>query len=141
MEVTAKIRRYGLAAYWVLFAAYTMYMAREPGLMLHPEQWTYPWASALAVCAVLAVLVTILHAILRPVSYRRSWGRLICALIYSVALVGLGLATVATDMPGHAYVPGIFSLATLLLVVILGAAQIVVALWVNGAARGAPRAE
>lgn len=129
MEATANIRRYGLAVYWALFAAYTMYMAREPGLMVHPERWTYPWESALAVSAVLAVLVTILHAILRPVSYRRSWGRLFCALIYSVALVGLGLATIATDMPGHAYVPAIFSLATLALVVILGVVQIAVALW------------
>jgi hypothetical protein len=123
------LRRYGLAAYWALFAAYTMYMAQWPGLMLHPERWTYPWKSALAVCALLAVCVAILYVILRPMSYRHSWWRLLGALVYSGVLVALGISTVATDLPGHAYVPALFSVATLALVVVLALAQGMLILW------------
>ncbi len=129
MQIVAKIRRYGLAIYWVAFAAFTAYVARSPGLMIHPEEWTYPWKSVLFIWALLAVLIGLLYLILRPVTYHRSWGRLASALIYAGALLVLGMFTVATDMPGHGYVPAIFGLVTFALVVLLCIVQISSALW------------
>src|SRR4051812_24657860 len=108
MQIVSYIRRYGFFAYWFAFAAYTAYLAKSPGLMIHPERWTFPWKSVLFIWALLAVLIGALHLILRPLTYRRSWGRLGSAAIYAAVLMLLGILTVATDMPGHFYIPAIF---------------------------------
>jgi hypothetical protein len=129
MQIITYARHYGFAVYWVVFAGYTAYLAQFPGLMLHPERWTYPWRSVLFIWALLAVLIGLLYLILRPVTYRRSWGRLVSALIYAGAMLAAGIFTVVTDMPGHAYVPAIFGLVTFALVVVLLFVQISTAVW------------
>jgi hypothetical protein len=106
------LRNYGLVAYWLAFALYTIYMAQFPGLLRDPSSWRYPWSAVIVVWSLLAVLVAILYFVLRPMTYRRSWGRLAGACAYSAALLILGLASVVTDAPGFYYVPAVFSLVT-----------------------------
>ena len=44
MNIPLLARRYCLLFYWLTFAVFTLYEAQYPGLMLHPEEWRYPWA-------------------------------------------------------------------------------------------------
>ena len=113
MNIRMVARRYCLLFYWLVFAVFTMYEAQYPGLMLHPEEWRYPWGAVVVVWALLAILVGILYAILRPVSFNRSWGRLLAALAYSAILLLLGYFSVVTDMPGYYYVFAQFSIVTM----------------------------
>jgi len=123
------LRRYCLVVYWALFAAFTLHQAQYPGMMLHPEQWRYPWGPAVVVVLLLAVLIAGLYLILRPASYHRSWGRLLGALGYSAALVVLGSFTIATDLPGYWYVPAEFAVVTFAGVVFFALVQVSAALW------------
>ena len=129
MNIASFARRYCLLVYWCMFAALTLYQAHYPGLMLNPEQWRYPWGAVVAVWALLAVLIGVLHLILRPASFHRSWGRLLGALAYSAVLLALGFASVVTDMPGYYYVPAQFSVVTMAGMLVLALIQVVSAFW------------
>ena len=113
------IRRYGLTFYWLAFAGYTLEAARHPGLVALDAQVPYSWDGVVATWAVLGVATVILHAILRPRTFRRSWGRLAGALGYALVLTALALVTFVTDMPGYVYVPAYFAAVTLLGLVLL----------------------
>ena len=106
------LRKHGPVGYWFAFAVYTTYMAQFPGLMRDPSRWRYPWSAVIVVWSLLAVLIAILYVIIRPMTYRRSWGRLAGACAYSAALLILGLLSVVTDAPGFYYVPAVFSIVT-----------------------------
>ena len=123
MRAASLIRKYGLAIYWFAFAAYTTYMAQFPGLIAHPEHWSYPWRAVLVVWALLGILIGVLYFILRPATYRHSWGRLIGALIYSAILLAFGILSVVTDMPGYYYVPAMFSVVTFGLLLVFAIVQ------------------
>jgi hypothetical protein len=123
MRATSLIRTYGLAIYWLAFAAYTIYVAQFPGLIAHPELWSHPWRAVLVVWALLGILIGVLHLILRPATYRYSWARLIGALIYSAVLLTLGILSVVTDMPGYYYVPAMFSVVTFGLLLVFALVQ------------------
>jgi uncharacterized integral membrane protein len=110
--VLSLLRKYGLVAYWLAFALYTTYMAQFPGLVRDLSRWRYPWSAVIVVWFLLAVFVAILHSILRPMTYRRSWGRLAGACAYSAALFVLGVLSIVTDAPGYYYVPAVFSVVT-----------------------------
>lgn len=129
MTTRSFARRYGLFAYWLMFALFTLRQAQYPGLMQHPEEWDYPWGAVVAVWALLAVLVAGLHLILRPASFHRSWGRLLAALAYSALLVVFGLRSVITDMPGYYYVPAQFSAVTMVGMLAFSLVQVASALW------------
>jgi hypothetical protein len=120
MNYRLGVRRYFLAAYWLLFAAFTLYLGQFPGYVQHPELEPYPWVGVLVTWIVLAAEVAILYWILRPVTFSRSWGRLGFALLYVGALFVFGAVTFVTDMPGYHYVPAYFSAATLLGLLIFG---------------------
>jgi hypothetical protein len=113
MKMQPFARRYCLLAYWLVFALLTLYYAQYHGLMLHPEQWRYPWDAVVAVCALLAILIGVLQLILRPASFHRSWARVLGALVYSGVLLAVGIDSVVTDMPGYYYVPALFSVVTM----------------------------
>lgn len=121
--MSAILRRYGLATYWLICALFTLRQARYPGLMLYPEDWRYPWKAVFVVWVLLAVLIGILHAILRPASYHYSWWRLLGALVYSALLFTMGIFTVVTDMPGYYYVPAMFSAVNLAIVLLFACSQ------------------
>lgn len=129
MNISLFARRYFLLLYWLAFAVFTLYEAQYPGLMLHPEEWRYPWAAVAVVWALLAALVGILYAILRPVSFKHSWGRLLSALAYSAILLLLGYYSVVTDMPGYYYVFAEFSIVTMAGMLAFAALQTLSALW------------
>src|SRR5262245_28213554 len=129
MNIPLLSRRYCLLFYWLVFAVFTLYEAQFPGLMLHPEEWRYPWGAVVVVWALLAILVGILYAILRPVSFNRSWGRLLGALTYSAILLVLGYFSVVTDMPGYYYVFAQFSIVTMAGMLMFAVFQAVSALW------------
>jgi hypothetical protein len=107
-------RRYFLVVYWLLFAAMAADWGQYPGLVLNRELVPYPWKGVGIMWALLGVEVAVLYAILRPVTFRRSWGRLALALLYAGLLVAYGVVTFVTDMPGYYYVPTYFAMATML---------------------------
>ena len=129
MKMQSFARRYCLLAYWLVFVLLTLYYAQSHGLMLHPEQWSYPWDAVVAVCALLAILIGVLQLILRPASFHRSWARVLVALVYSGVLLAVGIDSVVTDMPGYYYVPAMFSIATMAGVLSLAFFQSAGALW------------
>jgi hypothetical protein len=106
------IRRNGLVAYWLLFAVYTLYAAKHPGLVSDSAAVPYPWRGVVTTWIILAVATGILYAILRPPTFRGQGARLGLALLYSLVLILLAFVTFVTDMPGYVYVPGFFALST-----------------------------
>ncbi|MDR7149564.1 hypothetical protein J2W49_001513 [Hydrogenophaga palleronii] len=129
MNLALLTRRYCLLLYWLMFALITLYQAQWPGLMLHPERWSYPWRAVAIVWALLAVLVGVLYVILRPETFHRSWGRLAGALVYAAGLLVVGILSVVTDMPGYYYVPAQFSVVTMAVMLIFAAFQVLSVLW------------
>jgi hypothetical protein len=114
MNVRLLCRRYFLVAYWLVFAIWTVNWGKYPGLVLNPELTPYPWKAVGVTCGVLAIEVAILYAILRPVTFDRSWGRLGFALLFGACLLAFSALTFFTDMPGYYYVPAYFSVITML---------------------------
>jgi hypothetical protein len=114
MKYGVLARRYFLGAYWLLFVGLAVDWGQYPGYVPNPELQPYPWKAVALSCAFLAVAVAVLYAILRPVTFHRSWGRLGFALLYAAVLFVVGAATFVTDQPGYYYVPAYFSAATLL---------------------------
>ena len=112
------LRKYSFIAYWAAFAVYTLNQAQYPGLVAYPDQWTYPWEAVFVVWGLLAALVGVFYMILRPMSFHWSWGRLLAALVLGAVLLGCGIASIVTDMPGYYYVPAMFSLVTMVLLVL-----------------------
>ena len=129
MSIGPFARRYCLLAYWLIFALITLQRAQVPGLMLDPEQWRYPWRGVVEMWALLAVLVGVLQLILRPATFHHSWGRLSGAILYASVLMVLSVSAFATDMPGHHYVPQLFSVITMVGMLTLAVAEGVGVLW------------
>ena len=120
------VRRYALVAYWLLFALFTLYAAQHPGLVSDPEAIPYPWRGVVVTWAILAVATGILHAVLRPRSFRGQWSRLGAALLYSSLLLVFTLVTFVTDMPGYVYVPGYIALVTFVGLLLLAGGTVLV---------------
>jgi len=116
--VSVVLRKYSFVAYWAAFAVYTLDQAQYPGLIAYPDQWTHPWEAVFVVWGMLGVLIGTFYMILRPMSFHWSWGRLLVALILGAVLLVCGIASVVTDMPGYYYVPAMFSLVTMVLLVL-----------------------
>ena len=100
--------------YWLVFAVLAVNWGQYPGLIAGTELPPYPWKGVVITCGVLAVETAILYAILRPVTFHRSWWRLGFALLYGGLLLVVSAFTFVTDMPGYYYVPAYFSAATML---------------------------
>jgi hypothetical protein len=131
MTIGSFARRYCLLVYWLMFTLITLQRAQYPGLLIHPEQWRYPWRAVVEMSAFLAVMVGLLHLILRPVTFHHSWGRLFGALLYAtVLLLGLGATPKGTDMPGYHHVPALFSVVTMVGMLTLALIEVVGA-WVR----------
>ena len=129
MNYRIGVRRYFLAAYWLLFAVWTTFLGQFPGYVEHPELEPYPWIAVSLTSTLLAVEVTILYWILRPVTFHRSWGRLAFALLYVGSLFVFSAITFVTDMPGYYYVPADFATATLLGLIVFGFVMGLRTLW------------
>ncbi len=127
--INAVFRRYGLIAYWFLFAALTLYQAQFRGFVPDPEHAPYPWLSVFWIWVVLAVLIGVLYLILRPKTFQYQWARILAAVIYASILVLLAFVTFVTDMPGHYYVPAEFSFVTLIAVIAPALVGSAFALW------------
>lgn len=112
--------RYGLLAYWLLFAVRTLDWARNPGFVADPANAPYPWAGVVATWDLLALEVSLVGWFLgpRPI-HRPRRGRLGAALVLYAGLTAFSVVTFATDMAGYYYVPGQFHLVTLVGLLIL----------------------
>jgi hypothetical protein len=108
-----------------------MRQGQYPGLE-NLSQWHYPVWGVVAVSTLIGIFIGILYLILRPATYRRSWGRLFAAIAYSGVLVALGIATLVTDMPGHAYVPAMFAIVNMALILLFAKLQAGIALLNEG---------
>lgn len=106
------LRRYGLVGYWAVFAVWTLRAGEQPGLTPPGVVISYPWWGVEWTWIILAVDVSILYAILRPRTFQGSLWRLSAALLFAFCLASWEVMSVATDMPGFAYMPAIFSLIT-----------------------------
>ena len=129
MAMVIVARKYGLLFYWLAFVAITFYEAQFPGAWALPEKWRYPWMDAVVVASVLSLFVGILHLILRPMSYQRSWGRLASAWLYCGGLCLTGVASFATDEPGYYYVFAEFALVTFALMSAFTMIQLIALAW------------
>jgi hypothetical protein len=113
----------GFITYWVAWCLIAVRGGYVRGAFEESTQWHYPISGVFAVSAFVGILIGILYAILRPTTYSRSWGRLLVALIYSAALVYLAYRTTGTDQPGYSYIPAMFALVNMALVVFFAAIQ------------------
>jgi hypothetical protein len=105
-------RQYGLVAYWLLFAVFTIDAGRYSGIVYDPRRAPYPWAGVVTTWVDLALEVALLGRILRPRTFQRSWGRLTGALaVYAILGVSNGV-TLVTDLPAYSYVPSQFHMVT-----------------------------
>jgi hypothetical protein len=114
------VRRYGWVGYWLTFSGYSLTAARNPGFVMDPPSVPYPWAAAFLTCALLGVQTAALNAILRPLSATRSWRRVATASGLALLFAALSLVTTVTDMPGYYYAPGLFALANVVVVPLVG---------------------
>jgi hypothetical protein len=119
-RLASSARRYGWIAYWLAFASYTVGAARSPGFIAHPEAAPYPWVAALLMCALLGAETAALNAVLHPLSPTRSWMRVAAASGLALVFAAFGVVTMVTDMPGYYYAPGLFALANVVVVPIVG---------------------
>ncbi len=121
------ISRYhiGFALYWLVFAVLAVIGGTAPGFVPHPELTPYPWKGVICVSILLAFLVTSFYYILRPPAFRTSWLRLTAALSLGAALLVLSFLTCDTDMPGFYYVPHLFALLTMLVLLVAAGSTIV----------------
>jgi hypothetical protein len=119
--VSRWVRRYGWIAYWLVFASYTLGAARNPGFVRNPESVPYPWAAAMLTCVFLGAQTAALNATLRPLSATGSWRRVAAASGLALVFAVLSLITTVTDMPGYYYAPGLFALANVIVVPLVGA--------------------
>ena len=114
------LSRYGLLAWWLIFAVLTLRAGRYPGLVRDPATAPYPWRGVMITLVLLAVETGILYGILRPRTFNKAWGRFAIAATYLFALVALGFATTFTDMPGYYYMPAIFAIGTFIGLIVVG---------------------
>lgn len=121
-------RRYGLPAYWLVFALQTLDAARDPGFVPDPASVPFPWGGVVTTWLVLALLTGGLYLVLRPHPHIPSWQRTLTTSGYVAVLLFVLLSSTVTDMPGHHYVPGRFAALTLLGLLLLLLTR-VVALW------------
>jgi len=119
----------GFALYWLVFAVFSVFAARSPGYVRHPELAPFPWLGLVIVWLILAVLVTAFYFILKPASIHRSSLRLGVAFTLSLAMVIGSILTMVTDMPGLYYMPHYFSALTFLVLLIASASSAWQALW------------
>lgn len=114
-------RRVVLPLYWLAWMLETLRAGREPGLLgpnINRSNYPYPWEGVALTCLVLAALTAVLYAILRPMTFARSWGRLGAATAFAFVLAIVSTLSFTTDGPGYSYVPGKFSLVTLALLLL-----------------------
>jgi len=124
-------RRYklGFVLYWLLFAAFAVSAAKDPGFVRHPELVPFSWLGLFVIWGVLAVLVAIFYAILRPTFVKANFLRLTMALALSTVMVVASALTMVTDMPGLYYIPHYFSMLTFLILLTVFAMRVGKFLW------------
>src|SRR6266850_8615697 len=78
-----------------------------------------PWEDVFETCALIGVEIAVLYVILRPPTFRRSWRRVLAALVYASILIVISQPAAMFDLAGYVYVPRTFALTTFLVLVIL----------------------
>ena len=93
------------AALWLVGVAVLLWAGAQGdgySTAVRGAQTSYPWAGVLTMGAILSGEVALFYALLRPESYRRSWGRALGTALAGVVLTvafGLGLM----HSPPHVY--------------------------------------
>jgi hypothetical protein len=124
-----RIRRYGLIAYWLVFVLLTLHAGRNRGFVRNRETVPYPWEDVFETCALIGVETAVLYVILRPPTFRRSWRRVLAALLYASILIVISKPAAMFDLPGYLYVPRTFALTTFLVLLILLVQMIAMWCW------------
>jgi hypothetical protein len=122
-----RLRRFAVALWVVPFMIYTPEAARHPGLVFQTAGRSYPWDGVAYVWAVLALQAGVLHVILRPPTFRRSWLRWAGALAYGIVSLVAATLALPTDLPRHLYMPGFFAFVTVLGLMLMGLTMAVAA--------------
>ena len=108
------------------FAAYAAHEGQFVAPFVGYDSWQYPWGMVLAILAILAIEVGILHIIIHPKSYSITSPRFGKAFGYSVVLILIfSIYFNATDMPPVFYAPGRFAIVTAALTLLAAAAETV----------------
>jgi hypothetical protein len=124
------IRRYGLIAYWIFFVLLTLHAGRDPGHVRNRETVPYPWDDVIETCALIGVETAVLYVILRPPTFRRSWRRVVAALLHtSILRVVINKPRAMFDLAGYVYVPETFALITFLALLVLLVQMIAMRCW------------
>ena len=92
------VRRYGLIVFWGLSVFLIAMGARSSGHAFG-SPWSYPIVAVIVLIVISAGETGILHLLLRPTSYERSWGRAFVALLI-FRFWAVFLAIVVADQPG-----------------------------------------
>jgi hypothetical protein len=130
MSINRHRYKFGLLAYWLLFAIFSAFAASSPGYVHHPELVPYPWHALLVLWAFFGVLLALLYVILQPPEFRTSPWRLPLALLLGIAMSVPAAGTLATtDLPGLSYAPAVFALTTTLFLVVIAAVTIIGVVW------------
>ena len=123
------IRRYGLTAYWIIFVLLTLHAGRNRRMVRNRETVPYPWEDVFETCALIGVETAVLYVILRPPTFRRSWRRVLAALLYASILIVINKPPALFDLAGYVYVPETFALITFLALLILLVQMIAMWCW------------
>ena len=108
-----RIAGYWPLGYWIVFAAFVLDRARNPGFVLHRERVTYPWADVAGSLALLVVLTAWLVRLTRhPARWSPAW--LLEAALFVAALLFLSAPMLVTDLPGHVYAVAWFATVSLI---------------------------
>ena len=108
------IRRYGLTAYWIIFVLLTLHAGRNRGMVRSRETVPYPWEDVFETCALIGVETAVLYVFLRPPTFRRSWRRVLAALVLTAGLVAVEESNWTFDRAGYHYVNWTLAHLTLL---------------------------
>ena len=88
-----------------------------------------PWEDVFETCALIGVETAVLYVILRPPTFRRSWRRVLAALLYASILWVINKPPPLFDLAGYVYVPATFALITFLALLIVLVQMISMSCW------------
>ena len=110
--------------YWLAFAGLAVRGGFQPCLVRDPHLLPYPWEGVVGTVCLLGAVTFIIHRILSPGRVGRSWWRWAGAIAVAGLFALIEVVTIGTDLPGYMYVPPVYAVVTLALLMVGGLAAL-----------------